>query len=59
MYPMKVNDQTTDTPLYKRIGGYDVIAAIMDDLFVLMREDSRLVGLERDGASIHADELSN
>jgi hypothetical protein len=28
---------------YKRIGGYDVIAAIVDDLFALMRADSRFI----------------
>lgn len=38
---MMVDDQTPDTPLYKRIGGYDVIAAIIDDLFALMRADAR------------------
>ena len=30
-----------DAPLYQRIGGYDVIAAVIDDLFGLMREDPR------------------
>lgn len=39
--PMKVGDHAPETPLYKRIGGYDVIAAIIDDLFTLMRADSR------------------
>ncbi len=29
--------------LYKRIGGYDVIAAIVDDLFALMRADPRFI----------------
>lgn len=41
MYSMMFDDQTPDTPLYKRIGGYDVIAAIIDDLFALMRADAR------------------
>ena len=27
--------------LYKRIGGYDAIAAVVDDLFALMRADAR------------------
>ena len=27
--------------LYQRIGGYDVLAAVVDDLFALMRADSR------------------
>lgn len=40
-YPMTVDDHTPETPLYKRIGGYDVIAAIIDDFFALMRADSR------------------
>ena len=38
---MKVDHQTTDASLYKRIGGYDAIAAIVDDLFALQRADSR------------------
>jgi hemoglobin len=38
---MKADNQTPETPLYQRIGGYDVIAAIIDDLFALMRADSR------------------
>jgi hemoglobin len=38
---MKADNQTPETPLYKRIGGYDVIAAIIDELFALMRADSR------------------
>jgi hemoglobin len=37
------DNQTPEAPLYKRIGGYDVIAAIVDDLFALMRADSRFV----------------
>jgi hemoglobin len=27
--------------LYKRIGGYDAIAAVVDDLFALMRADAQ------------------
>lgn len=38
---MKVDNHTPDTPLYERIGGYDVIAAIIEELFALMRADSR------------------
>src|SRR4051812_25917353 len=37
-------DSRNDTPpasLYKRIGGYDVIAAVIGDLFTFMRADSR------------------
>lgn len=30
-----------DASLYQRLGGYDVIAAVIDDLFELMREDPR------------------
>lgn len=41
LYPMKVDDHAPETSLYKRIGGYDVIAAIIDDLFALMRADPR------------------
>jgi hemoglobin len=29
--------------LYPRIGGYDAIAAIIDDLFALLRTDARFV----------------
>ena len=38
---MNVDNHTSETSLYKRIGGYDVIAGIIDDLFALMRADSR------------------
>jgi hemoglobin len=38
---MNVDDHTRETPLYTRIGGYDVIAAIIDDMFALMRADGR------------------
>jgi hemoglobin len=41
IYPMPVENRTPETPLYKRIGGYDVIVAIIDDLFALMRADAR------------------
>lgn len=41
LYPMKVDDHAPETSLYKRIGGYDVIAAIIDDLFAPMRADPR------------------
>jgi hemoglobin len=33
--------QPSDFPLYKRLGGYDVIARVIDDLFGLMRTDPR------------------
>jgi hemoglobin len=38
---MKVRNDTAEASLYERIGGYDVIAAVIDDLFALMRGDSR------------------
>ncbi|MFL6447358.1 MAG: group 1 truncated hemoglobin [Bryobacteraceae bacterium] len=38
---MNIDDHIPEKPLYTRIGGYDVIAAIIDDLFALMRADSR------------------
>jgi hemoglobin len=38
---MEVDNLTSRTSLYKRIGGYDVIAAVIEDLFALMRADSR------------------
>lgn len=38
---MDVRNDTPDASLYKRIGGYDVIAAVIDDLFALMRADPR------------------
>jgi hemoglobin len=31
----------TEASLYKRMGGYDVIAAVIDDLFALLRNDVR------------------
>jgi len=53
------DDHIPEKPLYTRIGGYDVIAAIIDDLFALMRADRRFARLERGAASIHGDELSS
>jgi hemoglobin len=38
---MKVPEQATAPSLYQRIGGYDVIAKVIDDLFALMRADAR------------------
>lgn len=32
---------TTDPTLYQRLGGYDVIAAFVDDLFRMLRTDAR------------------
>ncbi len=34
-------DTNMDSSLYHRLGGYDVIAAIVDDLFALLRADPR------------------
>jgi hemoglobin len=31
----------TNASLYKRLGGYDVIAAVVDDLFQMLRSDPR------------------
>jgi truncated hemoglobin YjbI len=56
---MKVRNDTAEASLYERIGGYDVIAAVIDDLFALMRGDPDLHVLEWGAASIHADELSS
>src|SRR5713101_7960864 len=33
--------RTAELSLYKRLGGYELIAAIVDDLFALMRADAR------------------
>lgn len=33
--------ETGDLTLYQRMGGYDVIAAFIDDLFQMLRSDSR------------------
>lgn len=32
-----------ESSLYKRIGGYDIIAAVVDDLFAQMRADARFI----------------
>jgi hemoglobin len=37
---MTASDQT-ELSLYHRLGGYDVIAAVIDDLFALLRSDAR------------------
>jgi hemoglobin len=49
---MGAPNTTTDASLYRRIGGYDVIAAVIDDLFARMRADSRF---ERFGAGRSLD----
>jgi hypothetical protein len=36
---MEASNARPDSSLYKRIGGYDVIAAVIDDLFARMRAD--------------------
>lgn len=33
--------QEAGASLYKRMGGYDVIAAVIDDLFAMLRNDAR------------------
>ena len=38
---MEIRDQSTESSLYQRIGGYDVIAKVVDDFFALMRADAR------------------
>jgi hemoglobin len=38
---MKTPEQATESSLYQRIGGYDVIAKVVDDWFALMRADGR------------------
>jgi hemoglobin len=38
---MSVSSDIPQRSLYKRLGGYDTIAAIIDDLFALLRADSR------------------
>ncbi|MFL6351645.1 MAG: group 1 truncated hemoglobin [Bryobacteraceae bacterium] len=38
---MDLRNDTPEASLYKRIGGYDVLAAVVDDLFAFMRADSR------------------
>ena len=56
---MDVPSANQEGSLYRRIGGYDVIPAVIDDLFALMRADSGSSGLARDEASIHAGGLSS
>lgn len=51
MHSMMVDDQTLDTPLYKWIGGHDVIAAIIDDLFALTRANARFAAVSRGSSS--------
>jgi hemoglobin len=38
---MSVDDKVAESSLYKRLGGYERIAAIIDTLFGLLRTDSR------------------
>jgi hemoglobin len=38
---MKTPDEAPESSLYQRIGGYDVIAKVIDDLFTRMRADAR------------------
>lgn len=38
---MDIPKQQTEPSLYRRIGGYDVIANVIDELFALMRADAR------------------
>jgi hemoglobin len=38
---MSARNDRPEASLYKRIGGYDAIAAVIDDLFALMRADPR------------------
>jgi hemoglobin len=38
---MNARNDSPEASLYKRIGGYDAIAAVIDDLFALMRADPR------------------
>jgi Truncated hemoglobins len=38
---MPVRNDAPELSLYKRLGGYDAIAAIVDDLFTLLRADPR------------------
>jgi hypothetical protein len=49
---MDVRSGVAETSLYKRIGGYDVIAAIVDDLFALLRADARFSRFGMVAASI-------
>jgi hemoglobin len=38
---MNTLNDSAELSLYRRLGGYDVIAAIVDDLFALLRADVR------------------
>jgi hemoglobin len=38
---MDLRNNTSELSLYKRLGGYDVIAAVVEDLFALLRADAR------------------
>jgi hemoglobin len=38
---MDARNDSPEASLYKRIGGYDAIVAVIDDLFALMRADAR------------------
>lgn len=48
------NGREPESTLYKRIGGYDVIAAVIDDLFARMPGDPRLPDLAWAGVLIHS-----
>ena len=49
---MSAPNTSSDASLYRRLGGYDVIAAVIDDLFARMRADPRF---ERFGAGRSLD----
>jgi hemoglobin len=38
---MNARDHLTEVSLYRRLGGYDVIASIIDDMFLLLQADPR------------------
>lgn len=44
-----VRNDTAELSLYRRLGGYDAIAAIIEELFVLLRTDHRIQSV-RDGS---------
>jgi len=56
---MDVRKDAPEASLYKRIGGYDVIAAVIDDVFAFMRADPRFARSAQDVASNRAGEVSN
>ena len=56
---MDVRKDAPEASLYKRIGGYDVIAAVIDDVFAFMRADPRFGCSAQDVASNRAGEVSN